>query len=306
MALAGGNALGAFQAGALAELTRRGRHARLVAGTSIGAVNAVLYLSPKDGDPVGTLQTFWDSLAQDVFAWSRQQRERVAGLQTLLLGRPNLSRSRAPAAVAPFTAMPSLQDSAPLADTLAKLVDFDALPSRAHLILASVQLDPDRGVFFDSADTPLRVEHVLASAALPVFFPPVRIGDHAYVDGGLAANLPIEPLLGGDDPLDCIALDLVSGEGPAPASLSDAAERAQDALFAVQSDRALHEVERATRPIRVLYVPFRPKNPDSALKSFDFSRSSLRERWRAGEDAMTRALDALDKSCSQRPVVERL
>ncbi|HXF66450.1 MAG TPA: patatin-like phospholipase family protein [Burkholderiales bacterium] len=35
------------------------------------------------------------------------------------------------------------------------------------------------------------IEPLAASLSLPVFFPPVRIGDHRYVDGGVANNVPL-------------------------------------------------------------------------------------------------------------------
>ena len=36
-------------------------------------------------------------------------------------------------------------------------------------------------------------EHALASAAIPVLFPVVRIGKDYYADGGLSRNTPIRP-----------------------------------------------------------------------------------------------------------------
>jgi NTE family protein len=41
--------------------------------------------------------------------------------------------------------------------------------------------------------TRLRVEHVMASASLPFFFPAVQIGDHWYGDGGIALTAPLAP-----------------------------------------------------------------------------------------------------------------
>ena len=37
--------------------------------------------------------------------------------------------------------------------------------------------------------------HALASAAIPILFPPVRIGGDLYVDGGVRQNTPIAPAL---------------------------------------------------------------------------------------------------------------
>ncbi len=41
-----------------------------------------------------------------------------------------------------------------------------------------------------SIETKLTVEHVLASSALPLLFPPVQIGEHWYGDGGVRLNAP--------------------------------------------------------------------------------------------------------------------
>ncbi len=40
------------------------------------------------------------------------------------------------------------------------------------------------------------IDALLASAAIPVLFHPVRIGDIDYVDGGIVDNLPVDPLVG--------------------------------------------------------------------------------------------------------------
>ncbi len=50
-------------------------------------------------------------------------------------------------------------------------------------------------------------QHALASAAIPLFFPAVRIGQHYYCDGGLRLNTPLSPALRlGADRLLLIAL----------------------------------------------------------------------------------------------------
>lgn len=43
--------------------------------------------------------------------------------------------------------------------------------------------------------TPIRAAHTLASAAIPVLFPAVRVGDQFYVDGSLRQNTPIRPAM---------------------------------------------------------------------------------------------------------------
>lgn len=43
--------------------------------------------------------------------------------------------------------------------------------------------------------TPITAAHTLASAAIPVLFPAVRVGDQFYVDGSLRQNTPIRPAM---------------------------------------------------------------------------------------------------------------
>ncbi|TWE23695.1 patatin-like phospholipase family protein [Prauserella muralis] len=69
----------------------------------------------------------------------------------------------------------------------------------------------------------LGIDHVLASAAAPLLFPPVRIEGRAYVDAGLVANTPLKPALAYEP--DAALVVSASGIGrpaPAPASLGDA------------------------------------------------------------------------------------
>lgn len=51
---------------------------------------------------------------------------------------------------------------------------------------------PPRTVFHPARIGP---QHALASAAIPVLFPPVRVGGALYVDGGVRQNTPIMPAL---------------------------------------------------------------------------------------------------------------
>ena len=46
-----------------------------------------------------------------------------------------------------------------------------------------------------SRNTTLTVEHVMASAALPLFFPAVRVDDEWYGDGGMRLTTPLSPVL---------------------------------------------------------------------------------------------------------------
>ncbi|MBV8184836.1 MAG: patatin-like phospholipase family protein [Hyphomicrobiales bacterium] len=298
LALGGGNALGAFEAGALGELICAGRELETVAGTSIGAINAALFLGARDGDPERALKRFWEELAQDVFAFSRDEQITLATASALLFGRPTVSRSHIGSLLGRVESLGAMQDQGPLTSTLERLVDFDKLAqSKTRFIVCAVALDPDEPVTFDSASTPISVFHLLASAAIPVLFPPVFIGERAHVDGGVALNLPIEPVLASTRaPFDCIALDPFALGGKAPTSLGAAGERIQNLIFGMQSERILGDM-KLHRDCRVLHVTYRPPQPESAAKAFDYSRESIRMRWKAGEDAMRHAL----RRCEEKP-----
>lgn len=308
LALAGGNALGAFQAGALSALHRRGRRPSLIAGVSIGSVNAVLYAAPRNGDPEATLRMFWHEIAQDLFTATRGQQEILAALSALLYGRPTLSRGFLTSFPSLFTGRNALQDPAPLAATLARLVDFDAL-SRGSIrcILGATALEPDEPHAFDSSRDVLRPEHVLASAALPVLMPPVKIGDRTYVDGGVSINLPL-PWLSetAGPPLDCLSMDLFSLGGRVPRSLDAAVERLQNQMFAFQSEQILRGVAASKRPMRVIHTSYRPAERESSAKTLDFSRRSVEKRWAAGEEAMARILERLATSAPPGNSLERV
>ena len=294
VALAGGNALGAFHAGALCALHRAGIEIPLAAGVSIGSVNAVLFLAPRNGDPQATLRTFWETAAQDLLTITRKQEEHLASLSSLVFGRPTLSRSHMAALAVPLMNQNALQNSAPLGETLDRLVDFSRLSDGSkRLFIGATALDPDENHYFDSQEVQLTSQHVLASCAMPVLFPPVEIGGRFYVDGGVSANLPIEPVLDADGgPEECLALDLFTSGGPPPNSLGAAADRLQSMLFSFQSQLIL--AKAGDRAKRVRYIAYRSPSPESAGKTLDFSRTSIRMRWDAGEAAVAEILARQD------------
>jgi NTE family protein len=74
--------------------------------------------------------------------------------------------------------------------------------------------------------TRLTVEHVMASAAIPVFFPPVRIGGTFYGDGCVRMNYPLSPALHlGADRI--LAIGVRHHRPPAEPSTAEEAERAK-------------------------------------------------------------------------------
>lgn len=209
--LSGGGARGAYEVGVLwyvfDELARiRGAPPRvdILSGTSVGAINAC-YLAAHLTDPVLGMRRL-------VELWTDLQLTRVLGfglrqvvnLPRLLFGGAGNGSG--------------LFDVRPMADLVQQEISWRAVTRclrRRKLRALSVsctEVSTGRTVVFiqTSPDTVIPATapprtlfradrigppHALASASIPVLFPPVRIDRELYLDGGLRQNTPIAPAL---------------------------------------------------------------------------------------------------------------
>jgi NTE family protein len=313
LALSGGNALGAYQAGALEVLSERGIVPDRIVGTSVGAITGAIFAGNAPEYRMARLGDFWRVAEQhdllplhggESSPWESRARW-AGGIGTLLGGRPGLF---VPSALAewPFWRSPiGLMDSSPLRDTLPRLLDFTLL-NAARPPLAVVALDVETGeeVVFDTRRDAFTEDHLRASAAMPVLFPPVEIGGRHLVDGGLSSNLPLRLAFDGlpEGPVLCIALELLPAASRRPGSLGEAAQRAQDLVFACQTRHALEALRReyALRrdagadggpAVTLLHLAYDGGPREIAVKPLDFTRTAIRDRWCHGRDDMARALD---------------
>lgn len=167
-ALSGGGTRGAVQVGVVRALAEAGIRPRVVAGTSVGAVNAV-WLA-RYPDQVDGLAAVWMALRRrDVFPGSRL---RIA---------INLMRYR------------YVHDSRAWERFLRSYVEdarFEDLSIPAAVV--AVRVSDGTKEVFDSGDL---LPALMASTAIPGVFPPYRIGDELYVDGGVLEHLPVPTLL---------------------------------------------------------------------------------------------------------------
>jgi NTE family protein len=295
LALSGGNALGAYAAGACDALLSAGYPLDRVSGSSIGSVNAAILAGNPPQRRVEKLREFW----QQAGRWSpwaslmtdgrpRDIYNKLQALQTLLAGRPGLFRPRPSAFFSLLPGTPpdvGLFDGRPLLDTLAQLVDFDYL-NRAELplIIGSVDLETGEGVYFDSRERPIEPVHLLASTAFTPGFPPVEVDGRLLGDPGMLCNLPLDPLLGDPPPGDqlCFAIDLFDARGERPSSMDTALERTQDIAFATQSLRTIEAFRREYRLRHLLAQQLRRSHAAPAADT-----EELRQLAREGRDAHT-------------------
>lgn len=106
-----------------------------------------------------------------------------------------------------------------------------------------------------SEETGLTVEHVMASAALPLLFSPVRIGDRWYGDGGIRLSTPLAPAIHmGAERLMVISTHFAGTPGPpAAAALPPSPATVMAALYnAVFLDHMDDDVRQMDRINRLL------------------------------------------------------
>jgi NTE family protein len=166
--LGGGGVLGAAEVGMARALLEAGVRPDLVCGTSVGAINGAAIAADPTAEGAHHLLRLWDGLARDGVLDGSPIR-RVAELargKTALHGNSELRRM--------------LRDRLP-AQT------FEDLAVPFECVAASIERAREH--WFSTGDL---IEPVLASCALPGVFPPVRIGDEHFFDGGLVNTIPLD------------------------------------------------------------------------------------------------------------------
>jgi NTE family protein len=292
LVLAGGGARGAYEIGALSALLpaleREGRRPTLLIGTSVGALNAA-YLGATAHQPVEAVVAEGERIWRDI---------RYRDVLSPLLGLREARRIGA--YVGEVLGLPvnatSLLDPAPLAGTLAATIPFadlrrNAAAGRAHTAVVataaatsrttvfhtntpSPKADETRGIDYVRAD--LGVEHVMASAAIPVAFPAVSVATPKraagwYFDGGTRLNAPIKPALSlGADRVIVIGVNSIAARTPSgDTRRPDIADGAGQLLQAVLVDPLINDVnslahgnrQRERRTIPYIFVA--PRTPDA-------------------------------------------
>lgn len=216
LVLSGGAARGAYQAGVIRRLAQRLPDLRfsIITGVSAGAINASFLAAHP-----GPLAESMDDLCG---IWCGLRVENIFRVDTPSLARhftrwaTRLASGGSP--VAP--AVRGLVDSAPLYDTIAgasttvdgELIGIERnLEQKSLKALALTALNYSTGqtvTWVQGRGVPtwsqprhrsfharITVDHVMASAALPLFFPAVRLGDAWYGDGGVRLSTPLVPAI---------------------------------------------------------------------------------------------------------------
>jgi NTE family protein len=212
IACQGGGSQTAFTAGALKALCE----ARIpdefeivsMSGTSGGAVCAVLlwHALERDADPPWQqLMDFWrDNSAKGwaETAFNKLVVDSVRMINSGLLPTFQLSPSSAASrSLMQFATIGLRENFANFQTLLEAHVDFAEIESwgprakRPILMVGAANVTTGMLTKFISNREPIRVEHVLASCAVPTIFPAVQIGGDVFWDGLFSDNPPVQELI---------------------------------------------------------------------------------------------------------------
>jgi len=245
LALQGGGALGAYQAGVYEGLAEAGLMPTWVVGISIGSINAAIIAGNPPERRVERLRTFWDRVSSYAPltppAWLDVMRPALNNLSAaavMSFGIPAFFIPRVPPPAYAADNSPgalSYYDTSPLNRTLEELVDFDLINSgKVRLSLGAVNVREGQSVYFDNSRTRIGADHVRASGSLPPGFPPVTIDGEQYWDGGIVSNSPLA-YVADEEPRTrvlVVAVDVFNARGELPRNLDQVMERAKDIQYA--------------------------------------------------------------------------
>lgn len=311
LVLAGGGARGAYEVGALSVLlpalddTER---PQILLGTSVGAIN-VAYLAANADKPAAEVAadglSLWTSIRFGQVLrplLSVPEAARLGGYLGEVLG---IRGARAD----------SVLDPQPLQQTLKQLIPFGHIGPNVEsgrlqiaAVVASSAATRLSVVFHDGGPDPatdqrrgidyvratLTEDHVRASAAIPLLFPAVPVGEgdqrRWYFDGGTRLNTPIKPALElGARRVIVIALNSTRPRLPVPAErrpdvIDGAAQLIQavlvdplvsdvhtlatiNSILGAQSPQAALQQEQRTGRHRIPYMLIAPEDPTEIARA---------------------------------------
>jgi len=214
LVLTGGGARAAYQVGALralAELFGNGPLPfQVVTGVSAGAINGSSLAAEAD-DFAGAVK----HLADTWLALTPERVYRTDALSLVSIGS-GWFRGLTAGGTHPPRRYNHLLDTTPLRELLGREIRFERIRENVELgllrgmAISATNYETGTSVtFFDGqpelepwarsrrmgVKTDITLDQVMASAAIPIFFPPVQIGGSWYGDGGVRLTAPMSPAL---------------------------------------------------------------------------------------------------------------
>ncbi len=288
--LPGGGARGAFQAGvlkALAELMPKGASNpfSVLSGTSAGALNTVVL--------AGKARRFRFAVAELERVWGNFRCHQVFRTDNLTMLKSSLHWLSSIILGGFLVGTPkSLLDNAPLRALLSRNVRFPRIQSAiddgyldAIAVTAAGYATARSTSFFQAASSQsdwartrrigvrgdLNLDHLMASIAVPMIFPPVQINGEYFGDGAMRQATPLSPAihLGADRILVIGVRDETADKPPSPDRRQSFPSFAQIAGYMLDTlfmDGLYSDLERMTR-INQLIDSVKPEHRNGSLSS---------------------------------------
>lgn len=194
LVLQGGGSLGAYECGVYKTLHSRNIKFDIVAGTSIGAINAAIIAGHKGDNPAKSLEEFWLAVAETMTSTIFDEfRPFYSSMYSATWGNQKIFSP-----VWPGYNNPYMYDISPLKKTLEEFIDFEKLNSsdRPRLIVTSTDIQSGRSCVFDSMKDKIDADHIVASAGYPFYGISWTQKNGRYLwDGTLLSNTPLTEVI---------------------------------------------------------------------------------------------------------------
>lgn len=214
LVLAGGGGKGAYELGvwkALKQLNLT-KYISVFSGTSIGAFNSVLFAM----DDIDKADSLWEEVTMDKLVPISKTELIKRGIG-LYLGGKNLQ-------LAKKFLTDKLEHGAISNDGAVEMVekylDFNKVKEKNKICYAACTKLPNFNAKYfkiNDYDEETAKKIVLASASLPLIYDSTEVLGEKYIDGGIADNVPIQPVYG--EKCDIIIVVLLSKDGQIDRSL---------------------------------------------------------------------------------------
>jgi NTE family protein len=287
LVLQGGGGLGAYECGVYKAMEKHGIEFDIVAGTSIGAVNAAIIAGSNDESSAKTLENFWFSLAERITPSFLADNVRAifSSIIVSLYGNKNAFEPvwRYPGSLFNYYSIfsnytripPHLYDVKPLEDTLAKFVNFDRINKQyknattthsesgnkakrisPRLIMTCTDIQRSESVTFDSDHMELDAGHVIACTGFPFYGLAWTKKENLYLwDGSLLSNTPLREVIDAS-PKNHKRVYIVNLfpkiQRELPTNMFDIWHRARDIIHTDKTDHNIHMSKIVSRYLTVM------------------------------------------------------
>ncbi|TLX82479.1 MAG: hypothetical protein E6L00_03590 [Thaumarchaeota archaeon] len=282
LVLQGGGSLGAYECGVYKTLDKHGIKFDVIAGTSMGGINAAIIAGSKKDEPSKSLEDFWLNLAETATPsfLSQDKRAQLSSMYVSMWGTPNAFQ---PIWFIPnlfsflYCNRPYLYDVEPLKKTVKDYVDFDKLKNldRPRLIITTTDMQNGKPSIFDSKYDKIDATHVVAGCGYPFYgIAWTEVSGRYLWDGSLLSNTPLAEVINASPICDkkVYVVDLFPHiQECIPKNMMESWHRARDIM---DSDKTDHSVRMSKIISRYLSLI---KNMHDFIESFQLDEKERKE-----------------------------